>query len=102
MLIRRNLIPLKKNARLENQLQTCKQTLENLQSYKLNMLADVVLEVDKGNHKSQKFMYSECKAIFREVGCLDDLQTGEEKPQEPLSIPKREILPESSPPQGAP
>ena len=66
------------------------------------MLDDVILEVDKGNDKSQKFICSECKAIFREVGCLSDIQTGEEKPQEPLSNTTREVPPECSPQLGAP
>lgn len=73
MLIKRNLLLLKKNARLEHQLKICKQTLEDLQSSNLNMLADDVLEVDKENDKPQNFMCSGCKAIFRDVGCLNDL-----------------------------
>ena len=66
------------------------------------MLADVVLEVDMGNDKSQKFICSECKAIFREDGCLSDLQEGEEKPQEPLSSPTGEVPLECSPQLGSP
>lgn len=66
------------------------------------MLADVFLEVDKGNDKSQKFICSECKSIFREVGYLSDLEEGEEKPQEPLSSPTGEVPPECSPQPGAP
>ena len=73
LLIKRNLLLLKKNARLEHQLKTYRENLEEHQSSKLNMLANVVLEVDKGNDQSQKFICSECKAIFREVGCLSDL-----------------------------
>ncbi|CAF1515481.1 unnamed protein product [Adineta steineri] len=42
-------------------------------------------------------MCSECKSIFRAVGCLNDLQTGEEKP---LSSPVREVPPECSPQHG--
>lgn len=67
LLIKRNLLLLKNNARLEHQLKICMQTLEDLHSSNLNMLVDVVLEVDKENDKPQNFMCSECKAIFRGV-----------------------------------
>lgn len=44
-------------------------------------------------------MCSECKAIFWDVGCLNNLQIGEEKP---LSSPTREVPPECSPQPRAP
>ena len=73
MLIRRNLSLFKKNARFEHQLKFCKKNLEDLQSSNLNILTDAVLEVDKENDKPQSFMCSECQAMFRDVGCLNDL-----------------------------
>jgi hypothetical protein len=93
-LIRRNLALLKKNARLEHELKICKQNREDLQSYNLDILVDVVFEVHKENVKPRTFMFSECKSIFRDVGYFNDLQTGKEKP---LSSPIRGISPESSP-----
>ena len=44
-------------------------------------------------------MCSECKPIFRDARCLNDLQTGEEKP---LSSPTREVPPKCFPPQEPP
>ena len=101
VLIKRNLLLLKKNARLEHQPKICRQDLEELQSSKLNILANAVLVVDKGNDQSQKFICSECKAIFREAGCLSDLQAGED-PQEPLSKQIGGIPQEFYPQQGDP
>ena len=80
LLIMINLSLLKKNARLEHQIKICKQNLEDLQSSKLDSLADVVFEVDKENVKPQTFMCSECKYIFKDAGYFNDLQTGKEKP----------------------
>ena len=64
-------------------------------------MVDVVLVVDKGNDRFQKFICSKCKDLFREAGCLGDLQAGED-PQEPLSKQKGEIPQEFSPQQGDP
>ena len=55
--------------------------------------------VDEEDAQFQKFICSECKTIFGQVGYLDDLHAGED-PQEPLSEQKGEIPQEFSPQQG--
>jgi hypothetical protein len=68
LLIRRNLSLLKKNARLELEVNICKQNLEDLKSSNLDILVDAIFEVDKENVKPHTFMCSECKSIFRDAG----------------------------------
>jgi len=75
------------------------ETLKTFSLLTLIFLLMLFFEVDKQNGKPQNFMCSECKSIFRDVGCLNDLQTGEAKP---LSSPVREVPPECSPQHGVP